>query len=88
MWQSCKICRKSTARYKMSDGTYLSSFAKFLECCCICLQSVPFPARSAHTRPSLLTQHTASGIPIQHHTSLCIQVQWCLLHALSRRGCI
>ncbi|KAI0260351.1 hypothetical protein BC834DRAFT_973492 [Gloeopeniophorella convolvens] len=31
MWQSCKVCGESTARCTMSDGTYLFSFAKFLE---------------------------------------------------------
>ncbi|KAI9439217.1 hypothetical protein H4582DRAFT_2119766 [Lactarius indigo] len=31
MWQSCKVCQESTARCNMSDGTYLFSFAKFLE---------------------------------------------------------
>ncbi|KAA1470932.1 hypothetical protein DENSPDRAFT_798498 [Dentipellis sp. KUC8613] len=31
MWQSCKICNKTTSRSRMSDATYLISFAKFLE---------------------------------------------------------
>ncbi|KAF8264840.1 hypothetical protein EI94DRAFT_1779477 [Lactarius quietus] len=31
MWHSCKICQESTTRCNMSDGTYLFSFAKFLE---------------------------------------------------------
>ncbi|KAI0299986.1 hypothetical protein B0F90DRAFT_1810525 [Multifurca ochricompacta] len=31
IWQSCKTCGESTAQCKMTDGTYLFSFAKFLE---------------------------------------------------------
>ncbi|EKM74879.1 hypothetical protein AGABI1DRAFT_80588 [Agaricus bisporus var. burnettii JB137-S8] len=31
MWQSCKVCQKGTARIEMSDGTFLFSYAKFLE---------------------------------------------------------
>ncbi|KAJ8517836.1 hypothetical protein ONZ45_g5018 [Pleurotus djamor] len=31
MWQSCAVCAACTGRQPMSDGTYLFSFAKFLE---------------------------------------------------------
>ncbi|KAI0071370.1 hypothetical protein K474DRAFT_1669074 [Panus rudis PR-1116 ss-1] len=31
MWESCKVCQKKSETQKMSDGTYLMSFAKYLE---------------------------------------------------------
>lgn len=31
MWQSCSICGEKTERKRMSDGTFLFSFSKFLE---------------------------------------------------------
>ncbi|KAJ6535129.1 hypothetical protein B0H19DRAFT_1271776 [Mycena capillaripes] len=52
MWVSCAVCGKRTDRMEMNDGTYLFSFAKFLEVLvyspAICTLS---PALCAHTSP-------------------------------------
>ncbi|KAH9028723.1 hypothetical protein EDB84DRAFT_1563020 [Lactarius hengduanensis] len=60
MWQSCRICQESTARCNMSDGTYLFSFAKFLE---LLLYSPTICTLShtlcTHTSPS----STSSSLP-------------------------
>ncbi|KAH8985256.1 hypothetical protein EDB86DRAFT_3105782 [Lactarius hatsudake] len=60
MWQSCRICQESTARCNMSDGTYLFSFAKFLE---LLLYSpticTPLHTLCTHTSPS----STSSSLP-------------------------
>ncbi|KAF7355623.1 hypothetical protein MSAN_01479600 [Mycena sanguinolenta] len=54
MWLSCAVCKKRTAKTEMNDGTYLFSYAKFLEVLiysrAICTLT---PALCAHTSPPL-----------------------------------
>ncbi|TFK51229.1 hypothetical protein OE88DRAFT_1799856 [Heliocybe sulcata] len=52
MWLSCTSCGKKSAKQKISDGTYLLSFAKFLELL-VYSPSVctPYPAICQHTTP-------------------------------------
>ncbi|KAJ6515534.1 hypothetical protein C8R45DRAFT_1067124 [Mycena sanguinolenta] len=54
MWLSCAVCRKRTDKTEMNDGTYLFSYAKFLEVLiysrAICTLT---PALCAHTSPPL-----------------------------------
>ncbi|KAF8213990.1 hypothetical protein K438DRAFT_1660635 [Mycena galopus ATCC 62051] len=54
MWLSCAVCGKRTDKTEMTDGTYLFSYAKFLEVLiysrAICTLS---PALCTHTSPPL-----------------------------------
>ncbi|KAJ6632234.1 hypothetical protein B0H10DRAFT_2206622 [Mycena sp. CBHHK59/15] len=62
MWVSCAVCGKQTDRVEMNDGTYLFSYAKFLELLvyspAICNLT---PVLCEHTTPSLETQIPSSS---------------------------
>ncbi|KAJ7249724.1 hypothetical protein B0H12DRAFT_1121540 [Mycena haematopus] len=57
MWLSCVVCKKRTDKTEMNDGTYLFSYAKFLEVLiysrAICTLT---PALCEHTSPPLDTR--------------------------------
>ncbi|KAF9445443.1 hypothetical protein P691DRAFT_710328 [Macrolepiota fuliginosa MF-IS2] len=53
MWESCRVCEKESARVGMSDGTYLFSYAKFLEVLIYSPSiSVLSPSLCEHTTPA------------------------------------
>ncbi|KAJ7330381.1 hypothetical protein DFH08DRAFT_786154 [Mycena albidolilacea] len=49
MWASCAVCGVETPRVEMSDGTYLFSYAKFLE---VLIYSRLTPVLCDHTAPA------------------------------------
>ncbi|GLB42601.1 putative phosphatidylinositol-4-phosphate 5-Kinase [Lyophyllum shimeji] len=61
IWESCATCKARSARRRMSDGTYLLSFGKFLELLIYSpVFGVPSPAHCPHTERFDVLRHFAT----------------------------
>ncbi|KAF8509764.1 hypothetical protein BU17DRAFT_55907 [Hysterangium stoloniferum] len=76
VWQSCGVCGKSTEPEPMSDGTYLYSFAKFLEL----LIWSPIMCTTS------LCEHTASSLPVSQPGNLLSSSRYNILRHFRRNG--